>query len=64
MTSNNHDSRASVPEKTNWVSFASDITDVCNRHGIGIEGGLAYLMERDDHLFCYQIDDSGMLARS
>lgn len=48
---------------TDWVSFANELTDLCARHRIGVEGGVAYQMEADDHLFSYRIDDAGTIAR-
>lgn len=63
MVTSDYKGQVSVREQTNWVSFASDLTDVCKKHGIGIEGGIAYRMEGDDHLFSYRIDDAGNIAR-
>ena len=54
---------ADTASRTDWVRFAHDLTELCGKHGIGIEGGVAYQMEGDDYLFSYQIADSGRIAR-
>lgn len=48
---------------TNHEEFAAELTDLCLKHGIGIEGATAYLMEGDDHLFSYTLDDEGRVVR-
>lgn len=54
---------ATASEITKWDRFADALTELCNEHGIGLEGAFPYEMEQDDWLFSYRVADDGKLIR-
>ncbi len=51
-------------EQAKADTFLSDLTDLCNRHGIGISGDpLIFEMEQEDYPHVYRIDSKSMLYR-
>jgi hypothetical protein len=50
-------------DKVDWEAFCRELTELCNKHRIGIEGGTPFIMENDDFDAVYTIDEAGNLTR-
>ena len=57
------DSKAnSGPDK--FDVFADELTALCRKHGMGIEGAVAYAAMPEDLDFRYRCEDNGELIRA
>jgi hypothetical protein len=43
--------------------FANELTELCRKHGVGVEGALAYAASAEDLAFRYRCEDNGELIR-
>ena len=43
--------------------FADELTELCRKHQIGVEGAIAYAANAEDLAFRYRCEDSGELIR-
>ena len=49
-------------ENEKFEAFAQALSELCRSHGIALAGEMrVYLMEREDYLFDYSIDQNGFL---
>lgn len=52
-----------MPEFPDTRAFTAELTDICNKHGLGIEGGTIYAQIPEDQIFRYACDDDSKLVR-
>jgi hypothetical protein len=43
--------------------FADELTQLCRKHRVGVEGAIAYAATAEDLAFRYQCEDDGKLIR-
>lgn len=43
--------------------FVEELSDVCRKYGLGIEGGQVYVMENEDYPHNYIVDGDDKLIR-
>ncbi len=53
-----------IPSDDECAAFLKELSDLCRKYKLGIEGGTLYIMEPpEDFLFNYALDEFGELER-
>ena len=55
--------RKPQPESSQLQVFLGELTALCAKHEIGIEGGVLYSMQREDQAHSYEADADSRLYR-